>query len=101
MQTYHGSIYHSQGIGQASKTEKERTIWQKEKVHQAWSKCYGSETDQKGSETEKKEASWGTTCIQENECLSFWLCTVPPVKKAKIENWAQANYTILIIIIVG
>ena len=29
-------MYHSQGTGQASNTEKEQTFWQKEKVHQTW-----------------------------------------------------------------
>ena len=35
--TYHGSMYLTQGAGQASKTEKEQTFGQDNKVHQG---CY-------------------------------------------------------------
>ena len=47
-------MYHSQGTGQASKKEKEQTFWQEEKVHQTWGKCYGTETGQERSKTEKR-----------------------------------------------
>ena len=48
-------MFHSQGTGQASKTEKEQTFQQEEKVNQKWGKCDGVETGQESSETEKKE----------------------------------------------
>ena len=34
VRTYHGSVYHSQGTGQANKIEKEQTFPQEENVHQ-------------------------------------------------------------------
>ena len=63
-------MYHTQGTGQASKTEKEQTVGWKEKVHQVLSKCYGPKISQKGSKAEKKEQYWGTTCIRKNK--RFW-----------------------------
>ena len=35
-------MHQAQSTGQAGKIEKEQTVSPKEKVHQGWSKCYGT-----------------------------------------------------------
>ena len=48
-------MYHAQGTGQASKTEKEQTFWLEEKVHQTWGKCYVAKASQESSKAEKRK----------------------------------------------
>ena len=48
-------MHHAQGTGQAGKIEKKQASWQEEKVHQSWSKCYGTKISQKAYKTEKKK----------------------------------------------
>ena len=44
VQTYYGWMHYAQVTDQASKTTEKQAFWEKEEIHQAWSKCYGAET---------------------------------------------------------